>query len=273
MIKEILIPLDGSDAAEISIPFASQIATGFGGNITLFHSCVPEYKLARNMHKLYIERRAEVLKEQLQTHKGEEAIDVKPVFIEGEFKKVITEYVTLHEVDLVVMADHGFTRISLKPVGHVANEVFRLLKSPALLIRSKLSLSEAEKSECLIRRMLVPIDGSANSERALPIAIQISKELGVTLHLYMVIDDESKRRTKSKYLDKVVKDLRAQGIEANYDMSIGTDRARLIHEASILINSDLIVMATQGRSMPKTWSHGSVAHTLLNIGSKNILIV
>jgi len=73
MYSKILVPLDGSEIAQKSLPYASQLAVKSGAELILFHvcgpeecNCGPETCYIQPMHNSYIQYTADVLRNTLQ---------------------------------------------------------------------------------------------------------------------------------------------------------------------------------------------------------------
>ncbi len=284
MIKKVLLPLDGSDAAEEVIPYGEELAKNLNTEVILFHTCVPEYNLACNMHRLYLEKTAELLQERLNKACSGGAPNVRAEFLRGHFANSLTDYVAAKDVDLVVMAAHGFTSIRVRKTGSVADQIFRLLQCPSLLIRN--GNAERRGKKKLISRILVPLDGSKPGEAALPLVSQLADALKAEVCLFSMasktflsgeVEDNkannaSKRRT-ADYLARAEAAFKKEGIRVTSTAGLGTDVAAAIEEAVDACNSDLVVMATRGRSPNTAWAPGSIAHKMLNIGDMPLLIV
>jgi nucleotide-binding universal stress UspA family protein len=285
MIKKILLPLDGSDAAEEVIPYGEELAKKLGCEVILFHTCVPEYRLACNMHRLYLVKTAELMQERLEkdSTKGE-VPKVKAEFLRGDFAISLTDYVAAKDVDLVIMAAYGFTSIRIRNTGSVASKIFRLLQCPSLLIRS--GDSERRGKNKLMSRILVPMDGTKGGEAALPLVSELTLKLKAKVNLFSMtlksylaaeVEDEkantaSQRRITS-YLTSIESEFSKQGIKASSTTGLGDDVAAAIIEAVKVVNADMVVMATRGRSPSHVWAPGSIAHKMLNTGDLPLLIV
>ena len=61
MITRILLPLDGSQAAEMALPYAEELSRRLGTEIVLLHVLKPELRLAETEHRAYIDKIAESL--------------------------------------------------------------------------------------------------------------------------------------------------------------------------------------------------------------------
>lgn len=142
-----------------------------------------------------------------------------------------------------------------------------------------------------IRRILVPTDFSDRSDAALAYAIDLAKRLGSSIHVLHVIDDasftavypdaisvelagvraqltdEAKRR-----LDALADRCTARGVPATSEVIVGRP-ARAISETAAARGSDLIVMATHGRSGLAHLMLGSVAERVLRTAPCAVLTV
>lgn len=286
MIDRILLPLDGSDVAEEVIPYGEELAKKLGAEVILFHTCVPEYRLACNMHRLYLEKTAELMQERLEkaSPKGESP-RVQAAFLRGDFARSICDYVAAKDIDLVIMAAYGFTSIRVRKTGSVADRIFRLLECPSLLIRTGDS-ERARDRERLISRILLPLDGSEHAEMALPIVQELASKLKAEVNLFTMVkkaylsdgsDNKKANAAEQKriqnYLQGIEKKLKQQGINASNGLTLGEKQAEAISEAVKKADADMVVMATRGRSPNHAWRPGSTAHKLLNTGNLPLLIV
>jgi len=284
MIKKILLPLDGSDAAEEVIPYGEELAKNLGAEVILFHTCVPEYRLACNMHRLYLVKTAELLQERLNKTCPGGAPKVQAEFLRGDFATSLTDFVAARDIDLVVMAAHGFTSIRVRKTGSVADKIFRLLQCPSLLIRN--GDTERRGKKKLMNRILVPLDGSKGAEAALPLVSELAGKLKAEVCLFSMAarvflagdvedtksNNASKRRTAG-YLGEIEARFKKEGIKVSSAAGLGNDVAAAIEEAVKAYDTDLVVMATRGRSPSTAWAPGSIAHKMLNTGDLPLLIV
>ena len=127
----------------------------------------------------------------------------------------------------------------------------------------------------MYKNILVPLDGSAISEQALPIAIKHATKFQSNLHLLRVINPLTKsyrtgmatlsaiERTQEQlrdmaveYLERIASNLRENGLEPTISSRIGNTYKEIINysnENAI----DLIVMSTRGESGFTRWMLGS----------------
>jgi nucleotide-binding universal stress UspA family protein len=131
-------------------------------------------------------------------------------------------------------------------------------------------ISDKEK---VIGRILLPLDGSKDSEKAIPIVQDLAQQLKTDVILFMMVQNSVQEKKAKEYLKGIGSALEQLGINVKWRIGIGEDKAKEINEAGKEVLADLVVMATLGRSLNDTWAPKSVARKLLNTGNRPLLIV
>jgi nucleotide-binding universal stress UspA family protein len=132
--------------------------------------------------------------------------------------------------------------------------------------------------------ILVPVDGSALAERALPYAIQIARATGGLLTLVRAtwiypFEFAESRADLPPGAERVVEELadaaaRVRHAGATVETHVGFgDAPYVIREAARGRGADLIVMSTHGRGGLGRWVYGSVAETVLGTTDVPVLLV
>ena len=130
----------------------------------------------------------------------------------------------------------------------------------------------------VIRRILVPLDGSKLSEAALPAALSLAKRLGAALRLVHVLERKAPRRvhgsphlteaeTAESYLRKVADRLASSGVQVEVhvhpaevrDVPLGIHE-QAEHESP---EADLIVMCEHGGDNPRKALLGALAQRVI----------
>jgi nucleotide-binding universal stress UspA family protein len=139
--------------------------------------------------------------------------------------------------------------------------------------------------------VLVPLDGSALSGRALPYAAALARatagrllliracpgvspaylESGAAVRLAAVARERD-RRHAADALDAVAEELRAEGLRAEPLARVGAPTDAILEEAETA-GADLVVMSTHGRGGVGRLLHGSVADAVLRRAALPILMV
>jgi len=113
-------------------------------------------------------------------------------------------------------------------------------------------------------RLLVALDGSELSERAIPYAQAIAKTKGseVILFTVSIASVEQLDRPMKAYLELKAKELQSQGVKASSAITYGNVPDEIVGYAD-KNNIDLIIISTHGYSGIKRWVLGSVARKVL----------
>jgi nucleotide-binding universal stress UspA family protein len=69
--------------------------------------------------------------------------------------------------------------------------------------RQRVSASSGQHDETRVGALVVPLDGSAFAEHALPVAARIAARLGADLHILSVVADGADEPVRSKDLVRV----------------------------------------------------------------------
>lgn len=142
---------------------------------------------------------------------------------------------------------------------------------------------ERWRGECVaFKHVLVPLDGSAFAEQALPLAETLCRVYSAPLTLMSVwqvtsMPDiqpshvEAGQAAQETYLSQVAGRLRATGIEVHHIVS--TDPvAQTINVLADEAGVDLVVMSTYGRSGAQRWLIGSEANKIVQLVNIPVLL-
>jgi nucleotide-binding universal stress UspA family protein len=153
----------------------------------------------------------------------------------------------------------------------------------------------------MFQRILVPLDGSRLSAQALPYSVEIAKRFDAELILVRVISpaglviapqtssmegsvatdliaqeaqikDVDNAAHAKRYLMNWVQSIKAQGINASYQVTIGTP-AKSIMELVNAQQVSLIVMMSHGKGWFKRALIGSVADAILRGSNVPVLVI
>ena len=131
----------------------------------------------------------------------------------------------------------------------------------------------------MIDNIMVPLDGSLLSERALPYSSALALAAGARLRLVHVMPHPPVPVQARKELDVAVrmeqlaKDLRAQGVQATARTIADHPPAIAVLDAAADPPADLIVMSTHGHSGIGRWIYGSVADQILSEAEMPVLLI
>lgn len=125
--------------------------------------------------------------------------------------------------------------------------------------------------------IIVPLDTSDVSSRALATAAKLAGAFGSKVTLLVVLDTAvqnglrdaaaseniSIERAAESYLGPIVEDLKSSSIDAATRIIDASDPASVITDTAADLGADLIVMCTHGRTGPGRWLLGSVTDRVL----------
>jgi nucleotide-binding universal stress UspA family protein len=291
MYKRMLVPLDGSELSEVVFPYARELAGRLDLEIILLHVHHSEEGEVP-LHQAYIERKAEILKHQIEearqkTDNGQQAkaIQMRGELVLGYPAEEILRYADEKDVDLILMATHGRSGVRRWVLGSVAEKVLRASKTPVWLVRAG-APTEVVYDKWPERTILVPLDGSKLAEAVLLHVKTLAKQRGaepievvlfvVSEHLvksgYYIPDVLTKPEELKEYLAKIEKRLKDAGLSVRSEVRKGKPAEQIIEYASEN-PFNLIVMSTHGRSGLGRWVFGSVADKVLHGASSPIFLV
>ena len=283
MWEKILVPLDGSDLAEIALPYAEKLAVAFGSEVALLYVSEAAEDQYRHMHQLYIEDMAGQMRSRIKK--------VTPLVLDGKPAKEIIDYAEKNKVGLIIMASHGRSGISPWSMGSVANKVLHAAKMPLLLIKA-VEPSQQAPGKQILNRILLPLDGSEVGEAAVPYVKELFERLGSEVILFEVVspgkhirtvggldyvlypeqDLEQIKAEASKRLDKVYQQLKGGKGKVKIEVRVGNVAQEIIkftEEKSV----NLIAISSHGRSGIARWVFGSIAHKVVQASKTPLLIV
>ena len=143
--KHILIPLDGSELAELAVDDAFGLAKLSQAEVTLLQVIYPAEEVigVEAGYPIYLDQQWENQKilaleylNDVRNRKAEEGLTVHLAVEMGAPAETIINYASQHPVDLIVMGTHGRSGLQRWVYGSVADKVLRHADVPVLLVRS-----------------------------------------------------------------------------------------------------------------------------------------
>ncbi|MDA1329922.1 MAG: hypothetical protein DWG76_07525 [Chloroflexi bacterium] len=181
----------------------------------------------------------------------------------------------LGQLDAAQLAGFGF--------GQTAFEESENGERPSPLKWEPAPIEESNwrKDRVAIKRIAVLLDGSSYAAQALPLAELLSKKLGATLYLLSSVKDHTKAfaesfdetsRVRQLYLEKVSKQLKANGIQVELEVRPG-----FIAEATKAFvedkQIDMLVISDRGKSESSSWVKGGASKKLMRTVRVPVIIV
>ena len=292
MYERILVPLDGSNAAEIVLPYVEEIAAKLGAEIILVSVSESTAAETDHLYRLYLERIAEQVQRELEDWGAKEEAKVRSEVLLGKPASEILQYAEESNVGLIAMASRGRSSRGPWLLGNIAAKVLRATPKPMLLIRTPADNASLQQRS-LVKRILVPLDESKVGESAIPCAEALAQVVVAELVLFraleplkpfvaegavsmspaMIKEEEERRKASAMaYLDGVGKVFQDRGLSTSSAIALGSPAEQIIDyaEANAI---DLIAMSTHGRSGMGRWVFGSVTDKVLHAGDTPLLTI
>jgi nucleotide-binding universal stress UspA family protein len=289
--------LDGSKTAEKALPYARSLARSLKLPVELLavvdiaelaaHLSAANARHMDAMVESELKRSAEYLSGIVKTF---EQTSVICTVDKGSADEVIVQRAAAEKATLITMATHGRSGLNRWLLGSVAEKVLRATVNPLLLVRA------GEQAESVgyasLKSVVVPLDGSALAEGALPAASELAKTLDLEITLlrtcevpasayygtedYLPSYEELKQRIKEEavnYLDGKLAALKAQGLIKVFSAVMQGPAAEEIIEYARARSGTLIAMCTHGRSGVRRWVLGSVTEKVVRHSGDPVLVI
>jgi nucleotide-binding universal stress UspA family protein len=274
MYQTILVPLDGSQLAEMALPYAEELSARLGSDVTLIYISESIDDPHRHMHQIYMQKMAESTKQDAEAYArklGKEwAIQARSVNLAGNPAEEIVKYADSENIGLIVLSTHGQSGIRQWTIGSIANKVVRATKQPVLLVRAEGTHPDVPQKG-MLRKALLPLDGSRESEAAIPYVAELASRLGMSVILLQVLAIGDKALAED-YLEKIGVQLKQRGVTVESQVRFGEAATEIVNLAAE-IHADVVAMSIHGRSGMGRWVLGSVAERVLYEGSTPLLLV
>jgi len=287
MWEKILVPLDGSNLAELALAYAEELSGAFGSELVLLYVSEPKESQYRHMHRLYMEEVAKKVGERLKKRAR-----VKAVVLRGEPAEQIISYAEKNKVGVIIMASHGRSGIMAWATGSVASKVLEAAKVSVLLIRAGKPPKKASRKK-LLERILLPLDGSKLGEAAVPYVKELREKLGAELILFCVVEAgqhihtvggldyilypepemELFKAEARGYLERLYRRLKGGKGAVQVELGVGDDVAGEIIRFAKKAKASLIAISSHGHSGIEKWVFGSVASKIIHASKIPVLLV
>jgi nucleotide-binding universal stress UspA family protein len=148
MYTKILVPLDGSEFAECVLPYVQWFAKVSNVNEIVFLRVVKPLHMYGSLESTVMpkeRKRIEYDSEELAreyldrivSQFKESGVTVRPLVVSGKPGEYIPEYVVKSNVDLIIMATHGFSGIHKWVSGSIADRILHASSAPVFLVTPK----------------------------------------------------------------------------------------------------------------------------------------
>ncbi len=290
MLHTLLVALDGSSLAEEALGPACRLAAQTSAQLLLVRA-VPAATHTGGPSAPSV-RLAETYLEALQGRLVATGFPVRVQVLRTDAARAITFAARMQGADLIIMATHGHTGLRRTLLGSVAQAVLERTMLPVLLVRG--GLVETAPRTRGFRSVLVPLDGTAESEATLRFLAHAGLDRASTVTLLRVVapfpttltsdwydasahgetaEQEQERQVAAarQYLETVAA-RELEGKSPSLQVLVGPP-GPAIAEAASSQAIELIALATHGRTGLDRLLHGSVATHVLHHAQMPVLIV
>jgi len=283
-LKKILFPTDFSRCASQALAHALHLARRHQAELHVLHALVlhgyTNGKALSAQIDLVETRLEQVAADRMRAVTKDLTVGI-PVVVRAKKRgisaaPVILEYADEHDIDLIVLGTHGRRGLEHLFLGSVAEEVVRFSPCPVFTVRE----SKEPILTKAIERILVPVDFSTHSQRALTYARELAGVYDARLQLLHIIEPvvypsfySLDRTSFFDWMDEIEVEAIRQlhrflgtsgGPEVPADHFVVRGRAPTdITDFASSKNSDLIVIATHGLTGMKRLYLGSVCEKVV----------
>jgi nucleotide-binding universal stress UspA family protein len=269
--SRVLVPLDGSSAAEFAIRFGVDLASKHEAELVLLYlHYLPTPGVAADAQGPTLGQMDEYL-EKLQKDIRAQGVRVQGQPVQtGDLAGTLLKVIDTERISVLVLSTQGRTGMLRWLFGSGVEKTLTSLPVPLLLVRP------------MYQKVIVPLDGSRWSESAIPRAAEIARVHDaevILLHVYQPksgdyagqwalagqqeIADQTVEQAQEE-LFALRNRLRYEGLRAREVMLRGGNPAQAICD---FVESEegisMIVMSTHGRTGIARWLMGSVAQSVL----------
>ena len=279
----VLVPLDGSEFSESALPVALTITRRRNAQLEIVTVQENPPMLAHDLLQLpshgWFEQYIEEIAERVHAEAG---LTVRTTVLKGSPAEAFQNHAAARGVDLVVMATHGRGPMSRFWLGSTADGLIRRSTIPILLLRP-CEEAPGTQPDFDPRRVLVPLDGSDESEAIFSHALALAgngetefdllrvypypKEIASSYlpHTVQVNADlfESGRTAAAQYVEEKAATLIERGIPATGHVVTDREPAEGIRHFAEQRGADLIARCTHGRGGVSRFVLGSVTDKVI----------
>jgi nucleotide-binding universal stress UspA family protein len=311
MLRSILVPLDGSAFSQRALPWACMLAKRHGAELRLVAVDEPlmlalPFADVPGFDASVADSHREALEQALRDAAARVCDDVgtQPTLalLGGSVAEAIAGEAERENVDLIVMTTHGRGGFARAWLGSVADALVRQASVPVLLVHAGSDAVEGAGTDDAplpaaqrpsLRRVLIPLDGSALAEEVVATAMAVGLPGETTFVLLRVViiqrtslpvdqtfwtpqEREAMRRDLEEaetYLNGVAEHLRTAGFDAEVVATLAHDAARAILREAEAREVDLVAIATNARRGVPRLVLGSVTDKVVRGATRPTLVM
>lgn len=290
--SRILVPLDGTEAADRAIPVAARIAQQTEAELHLAAVCRPENPIVGNTaanlvaampyldaaSRMRLAQHLDLLADEIES-RYRIAVISEVLDDGGSVVSTLVTHATASSIDLIVLRSHGRSAIGRLCLGSVGSSLVDKAGVPCLLLRDNHAVPGAEiPGRWDLRRILVPVDGSDEAEAGIIQALDLATPGVTELRLLIVVPRDwvpsgegeysvpqtAQLANADAYVNGLARRLEAAGYRAKGLTLADDDAAAAIAGCAAAQEVSLVSMAAHYRDPGDRILFGSVIDTLVH---------
>jgi len=272
MLKKILVPLDGSPLSEAVLPELRRFLRVEDSEVVLVRAAeIVAVEPFAGVFETAVQEARNYLSE-VEKRLSEQGVRTRFLAELARPADFILRSAEKEQATLIALATHGRKGLSRAFAGSVAEEILRRSPVPVFVVRPAERPPRPPIEPRPIRTILVPLDGSDRSLRAMEPAGALAELFGARLIFLHVRVPERDPGVPSpeQYLEKAAE--RVKGASPLRLVASG-DPVREILDTCRFYEADLIAMTTHGRTGLKRLTTGSVTESVLRQALVPLLVV
>jgi nucleotide-binding universal stress UspA family protein len=292
--QSICVPLDGSTESECALPLARSLGRRLGARLSYVHVHQLRADRAYTGRAEYARRENELrCEESRYLWSKVDSSDREPsaasVLMAGRIPDALLRFAREQHADLLVMTRHGAGGADSPWLGSVADRVIRSARMPVLLAPVTSAPPDPSRAP-MIRRVLLPLDGSGAAEEVLEHALALGDLCGASYTLVRVetpppfarrapaaVEAAPEAQPKpghaaERYLEYVAERLRSHDYKVDVQVLVDPHPASAILALAATGGADMMALTLHGDGGRQRRLIGSVADKLIR-GAKIPLLV
>ena len=295
MFRNIMVPVDGSPFSREAVLHGLRLASQSGAILRLVRvgtsstitggpdGFAVENERLREIHCAELSELYSIAAE----CRAHSTVNVTASLQYGPVADTLIGYAKRQKVDLIVMRSHGRKGFARAWFGSVADTLIRESGIPVLVVKAP-SVATALESGFVVKRILVPLDGSLLAEQSIEPTISLARINGAAITLLKVVTPSkrtgeiesavgpaaaSEVANAQRYLETCLGADRERSIKVTRRVIVAEDVAATILTTANSMEADLIAIGTRGRGAIARARSGSVADRVVRESPVSTMVI
>lgn len=278
-LEKLLVALNMEEENHPCLKTLKSFSQHFKSKVILLY--VVEYSLKTDPTPGELVHRGSEKIKKLRQELIDNGVEVEDTIVEiGEPHKEIVDIATENNVSGIVMDGSGKSVVERIFIGSTMEKVIQSSVKPVLSVRTG--------KEESFNKIMVPVDFSVSSSRAMDNAIKMARIYQSKIEVIHILDDipssiftgveernkaiQEKEEEAKEQMENFLKPFELSNIEYNTSFLIGKPASEIVEQAREK-NVDLIIMGSRGESVFHAFFLGSVATKVLRSAMCSVLLV